>query len=420
MNALQQRRTRSSGAVNQVASVRKHKPDYWLLILTLGLLSIGLIVVYSISPALGAETGTDGSQYVTKQLIGIAIGLVMFVVASKIPLHVWKTFYMPLLALAGFATLLTLLLPVNEDYPAHRWIRFGGFSFQSVELLKFAIIVWLSGFLVLRLKAGAIDDLKKTLYPLLGVLGVIAVVVGSLQSDLGSAVVIFATMLAMLFVAGLPMKRIAMLLGILAIGALILIAPSPYRRDRIATFMNPQADCSAAGYQSCQALIAVGSGGMAGLGLGNSVQAYGYLPEAENDSIFAIFAEKFGYIGSVVLLGLMLALFARIKRIAELAPDDFSRLMVVGILVWLSTQTIINVGAMLGLLPLKGITLPLISYGGSSVLMILVVLGVVFQVSRYTANSERMSQSNTGVRNDNSRNGGRVRRTYNTPISRRH
>jgi cell division protein FtsW len=419
MNALQQRRTRQGSSVNQVANVRKHKPDYWLLIIMLGLLSIGLIVVYSISPALGAETGTDGSQYVTKQLIGIAIGLVMFAVASKIPLHVWKTMYMPLLALAGFATLLTLMLPVNEDYPAHRWIRFGGFSFQSVELLKFAIIVWLSGFLVTRIKSGSVDNLKQTLYPLLGVLGVIAVVVAGLQSDLGSAAVIFATMVAMVFVAGLPVKRILMLLGILAIGALILIAPSPYRRDRISTFMNPQADCSAAGYQACQALIAVGSGGMAGLGLGNSVQAYGYLPEAENDSIFAIYAEKFGYIGSVLLLGLMLGLFARIKKIAERAPDDFSRLMVVGILVWLSTQAIINIGAMLGLLPLKGITLPLISYGGSSVLMVLAVLGVVFQVSRYTANNERMSQSNIGVRNDNSRNRGRVRRTYHTPISSR-
>lgn len=418
MNALQQRRTRHS-AVNQLGNVRRHKPDYWLLILMLGLLSVGLMVVYSISPALGAETHSSGSQYVTKQLIGIAMGLVLFAIAARIPIHVWKNVYIPLLVIAGLATLLTLLLPVNAEYPAHRWIRFGGFSFQSVELLKFAIIVWLAGFLVYRIKQNAIDDPKKTLYPLLGVLTAIAVVVAGLQSDLGSAAVIVATMTAMVFVAGIPMKRILMLAGILAIGAILLIAPSGYRRDRIATFMHPEADCTAAGYQACQALIAVGSGGMAGLGLGNSVQAYGYLPEAENDSIFAIYAEKFGYIGSVLLFGLMLGLFARIKKVAERAPDDFSRLMVVGILVWLSTQAIINIGAMLGLLPLKGITLPLISYGGSSVLMVLAVLGVVFQVSRYTTNAERMSQSNRGPRYDNSRDGRRVRRAYHAPLGSR-
>lgn len=415
MNALQQRRTRHNG-VNQLGKVRRHKPDYWLLIIMLGLLSIGLIVVYSISPALGAETNSNGSQYVTKQLIGIGIGLILFAIAAKTPVHLWKSVYVPLLVIAGLATLLTLILPVNEEYPAHRWIRFGGFSFQSVELLKFAIIVWLSGFSATRIKRGAIDSPKLTLYPLLGVLGIIAVVVAGMQSDLGSAAVIVAIMTAMVFVAGLPLKRILMLMGILVIGAILLIAPSDYRRDRIATYMHPEADCAAAGYQACQALIAVGSGGMAGLGLGNSVQAYGYLPEAENDSIFAIFAEKFGYIGSVLLLGLMLGLFARIKRVAERAPDDFSRLIVVGILVWLSTQTIINIGAMLGLLPLKGITLPLISYGGSSVLMVLAVLGVVFQVSRYTTNASRMSQSNRGAQHDNSRNGRRVRRTYHTPL----
>lgn len=419
MNALQRRRAGQGGLRQQSSGVRRHKPDYWLLIIMLGLLSVGLMVVYSISPALGAETDSSGSQYVTKQLIGIGIGLVLFAVAAKIPVHVWKNVYIPLLVVAGIATLMTLILPVNEEYPAHRWIRFGGFSFQSVELLKFAITVWLAGFLVTRIKRGAIDNPKITLYPLLGVLGIIAVVVAGLQSDLGSAAVIVAMMTAMIFVAGLPLKRILMLGGILLIGAILLIAPSPYRRDRITTFMHPEADCSAAGYQACQALIAVGSGGMAGLGLGNSVQAYGYLPEAENDSIFAIFAEKFGYIGSVLLLGLMLGLFARIKRVAERAPDDFSRLLVVGILVWLSVQAIINIGAMLGLLPLKGITLPLISYGGSSVLMILAVLGVVFQVSRYTTNTSRISQSNGGVRHDNSRNGRRVRRTYHTPLGSR-
>lgn len=416
MRALEQRRARGVGVgQGNTATTRRHKPDYWLLILALALLGVGLIVVYSISPALAVEKNASGGQYVVRQLIGIILGIGLFAVAARIPMHVWRNVYMPLLIIAGVATLLTLLLPVNQEYPAHRWIRFGGFSFQSVELLKFAIIIWLAGFLVYRMERDLLDNFQKTLRPLLFVLVGIAIVVAGLQSDFGSATVIAATMTAMVFVAGLPMKRILMLGGIAVIGAILLIAPSGYRRDRLATFMNPEADCTSTGYQACQALIAVGSGGMAGLGLGNSVQAYGYLPEAENDSIFAIHAEKFGFIGSVALLGLMLALFARIKRVADKAPDEYSRLVVVGILVWLSTQTIINVGAMVGLLPLKGITLPLISYGGSSVLMILAVLGVVFQVSRYTTMSTgRDSYSNRGGSYDNSRNGRRFGRAYNT------
>jgi cell division protein FtsW len=164
----------------------------------------------------------------------------------------------------------------------------------------------------------------------------------------------------------------------------------------------------------------VGSGGIIGLGLGKSVQAYGYLPEAENDSIFAIYAEKFGFIGVTILLGLFAAFFTRIKKIAERAPDHFSRLVVVGILVWLSAQTIVNVGAMIGLLPLKGITLPLVSQGGSSVLMVMAVLGVVFQVSQHTLYSVPENNGvSGGVGYDNSRNGRRVRGAYHPAPGRR-
>lgn len=415
MRALEHRRARSA-RVGQPGSARRHKPDYWLIILTIALLSVGLIVVYSISPALGTE---NSSHHVLRQLVGIGIGFVLFVISARVPMSFWKKAYMPLLIIAGLATLLTLLLPVNQEYPAHRWIRISGFSFQSVELLKFAVLMWLASFLVYRIERNELDSFAKTLRPMLFALVGIGVIVAGLQSDLGSAAVIGAMMLVMVFVAGISLKRIAMIGGIVLIGVILLIAPSDYRRDRLATYLNPEADCMSTGYQACQALIAVGSGGMAGLGLGNSVQAYGYLPEAENDSIFAIYAEKFGFIGSALLLGLLLVLFSRIKRIADRAPDDFSKLVVMGILVWLSTQAVINIGAMVGLLPLKGITLPLISYGGSSVLMVLAVLGVVFQVSRYTNMATGRIQSNVrkeGRSYDNSRNGRRLRGAYNPAV----
>jgi cell division protein FtsW len=233
-----------------------------------------------------------------------------------------------------------------------------------------------------------------------------------------------AVMVLMAFAAGLPMKRIMALGAIIVVAVILAVSTTPYRRERLTSFLNPENSCLTSGYQACQALIAVGSGGMIGLGLGRSVQAYGYLPEAENDSIFAIYAEKFGFIGGVALLGLFAAFFTRIKRVMERAPDDFSRLVVLGILVWLSAQTIINIGAMVGLLPLKGITLPLVSYGGSSILMVMAALGVVFHVSRHTLysipeESKGSSPTSGGNGYEDRRNGRRVRGAYHPAPGRR-
>jgi cell division protein FtsW len=164
----------------------------------------------------------------------------------------------------------------------------------------------------------------------------------------------------------------------------LLVLPFSYRRERVFNFVNPEANCQTSGYQACQALIAVGSGGLTGKGLGYGAQAFGYLPEAANDSIFAIMAEKFGFLGMSAVIALFAALFTRLIRILERAPNMTSRLIVTGVLTWLSVQTLINIGAMIGLLPLKGITLPFISYGGTSIIFVLAALGMVFQISRYT------------------------------------
>lgn len=380
---------------------RKHRPDYWLLILTAALLSIGLIVVYAISPALGASHHVSGGYYVSKQLIAIGLCLVAFMVTATVPLAWWRQMYKPLLVVAGVATILALILPVNPDYPAHRWVRLGSFSFQSVELLKFAVLIWAAGFLALRIRADEITSTDKTLKPLLVAFAAVGVVVVGVQSDLGSTGVILAMLGIMAFVAGLPMGRIAAIAAIVLIGLIMAVSVTPYRRERLQSFLHPEAHCLTSGYQACQALIAVGSGGMIGLGLGSSVQAYGYLPEAANDSIFAIYAEKFGFIGSVVLLGLLVAFFARLKMIAERLDDDFARLLVVGVLAWLSMQAIVNIGAMIGLLPLKGITLPFISYGGTSVVFAAAAVGLVFQASRYTnMSAPRIKQESLKGRSD--------------------
>jgi cell division protein FtsW len=363
---------------------RRHRPDYVLLILALLLLGIGVVVIYAIGPALAAVSGTSENHYINRQLVAIAISLVAFFVAANVPLRLWEKYKYVLLAAAGVMTLIALLMPVNPDYPAHRWVRLGTLSFQSVELLKLALLVWVASLLGRRTQQGGALDARGLLKPLSIALGGILVIVAGVQSDLGSTVVMIAMITAMAFAAGLPLQRVLLVSAVIIIGGLLLVAATPYRRDRLTTFFNPSADCQSTGYQACHAQIAVGSGGIAGQGLGSGAQAYGYLPKAENDSIFAIYAEKFGFLGVAVMVGIFIGFFARMKRIAERSEDVFARLLVVGVITWLSVQAMMNIGAMLGLLPLKGITLPLVSYGGTSVVFIMIAIGLVFQISRYT------------------------------------
>jgi cell division protein FtsW len=310
--------TRRSSIALQPQGARRHKPDYWLIMLSALLLAIGLIVVYAISPGLSVENHVSGSFYVSRQAVAVGLSVVAFGITAVVPIERWRQWQLPLLAVAAGLTLFALVLPTNPQYPAHRWIRVGGLSFQSVELLKFALLIWVAGLLSDRISKGTIQNVKQTLKPLgIGFL-IIGAVVAGVQSDFGSMMVITAMMTAMVFVAGMPMKRLAMLGGILVVCGVLAISAVPYRRARIEAFLHQDtSNCAqlTSGYQACQALIAVGSGGMFGLGLGKSVQAFGYLPEAENDSIFAIYAEKFGFVGAGVLLGLLIAFFARIKRV---------------------------------------------------------------------------------------------------------
>ena len=223
----------------------------------------------------------------------------------------------------------------------------------------------------------------------------------------------------MLFIASVPLKPLVLLfLGLTILGALAVVS-TPYRRDRFETFMNPERDCQNEGYHACQALIAVGSGGLFGLGVGNSVQAYGYLPETPTDSIFAIYAEKFGFVGSVILIGLLGALVLRMIRVASRTQSWEARLVMIGFITWIGVQSMINIGAMLGLLPLKGITLPLVSYGGSSLIFILFALGVTLRISCYTSVRKNNIESKQQIDTTNSIDGRGNRRTYHAPLSSR-
>lgn len=404
---------------NDPEFARRHRPDHMILVFTALLLVIGLIVVYSISPGLAAGAHVSQSYFITKQLIDVLLGVVAFCLFAWLPLKQIFALAKPLLITAAIGCLLVMVMPVDSAYPAHRWIRLGSFSFQIVELLKLAMLLNLALFLTDRWRRGLINDWKATIRPLLIALLVIGAVVAKLQSDFGSAVVIMSMMAMMAYIVGIPLKRISLIVAVLVVLFGLAISTTPYRRERLTSFLHPDSNCQGSSYQACQARIAVGTGGLFGLGLGHSVQAYGYTPEASNDSVFAIMAEEFGFIGTTMIIMLFGLYIARLKRVIERSANQTYRLIVVGVLAWFSTQLIINVGAMIGLLPLKGITLPLISQGGTSLVFLTAALGLVYQISRYTsynAVEPKNVQSNDETQPTNSLGGRRLGRAYNASV----
>ena len=392
-------RRRPNLVADSTVAVRKHRPDYVLALMSIALLAVGFVVVYAISPGIASARGVSEEYLVSKQIIAIALGLLSFLIMSVIPHTIWKKILTGLVGASIILTIVALLTTVNVFYPAHRWVRFSGLSFQTAEFVKLTLLIWAAAFFSARAARAELTDNSKTFKPTIIVISIIGFVIAGLQSDLGSAAVMVAIIIVLAYLAGMPLKKFLPLGAAVTGFIVILLAASfvipslQYRVGRFSSFLHPSSDCQNTGYQQCQALIAVGSGGIAGKGLGKSVQATGYLPEAANDSIFAIIAEKFGFIGVTIIIGIYMVIFARLKRIMLLAPSIFARLLVAGILAWFSTQTIINIGAMIGLLPLKGITLPFVSYGGTSLLFVTGALGIAFQISRYTTFKNRLDDS---------------------------
>jgi len=391
MNPRQARRSLISSI-----QVRKHRPDYGLVVIACILLGIGLIVMYSISPALAAQGGgVSDNYYVNKQFIATILGLIAFIAVSRIPLTFWEKYQKILIGV----TFILCLASIGLGGLGSRWITIGALSFQPVELVKFTLIISGAGVMARAVSSGSIGKLS-SLKPLIITLLAFSFIIIGLQKDLGSAFVLLAMIGIMAFVAGLPMKRLLIFAGVVLFIVIIAISSTAYRRERFLTFLQPERDCATSGYQACQALIAVGSGGTFGLGVGRSIQAYGYLPESNNDSIFAIYAEKFGFIGAVILIGIVGSLLLRILNIMQRAPNKATQLMCAGVFAWFGIQAIINIGAMIGLLPLKGITLPFISYGGTSLVFSMAALGIVFQISSYTS----MRQSSVSYDNERGNN----------------
>lgn len=360
--------------------VRRHKPDYGLVAIVIALLLIGLIVVYTTSPAL------DLRAVVIRQLTHIGLGIGAFALTAYLSLDFWRKIQLPLILVALLSSL-ALLLPglALEINGATRWVDLGFISFQPAEIIKFALIIYMASFLSQRKRFRQLDDNRQTLIPVLIISSVVAILVAFLQRDLGTMVTIIGIIIMVFYVSGAKFRQVLAYTGVISAAGVLTTLMFPHRMARVLTFFNGGQDIEGAGYHINQALIAIGSGGLFGRGLGQSVQAFGYLPEAINDSIFAIVAEEFGFVGSLIVLVLFGVLFVKMIRIMQKAPNEYMRLLVAGVLGWLFAHTVINIGAMLGLLPVTGITLPFLSFGGTSLLFIMAGVGLVFNVSRYTS-----------------------------------
>jgi len=386
-------------------AVRRHRPDYQIILYMALLMLLGLITMYAIGPQrahilnLGGGSNISDSYFFIKQAIALGLSLVGFAIMAYLPYR-WLQQNALRLLLVGLGLCVVLWLAHVFHMPfapsvngAVRWFNLGPLgSVQPAEFLKFSVVVFVAGLLAARYREEKVNDYETTLVPVGALLVLLMVFVVILQKNMSTGIIIALIIMGMLFAAGLSRKIITLVAIIGLVGGIGLILIAPHRMARVATFLQGDSLASfAAGddqdLQARQARIAIGSGGIMGVGIGNSVQATGYLPESTNDSIFAIMGETFGFVGLVVILAIFTGLLLRLLRVADHLPQMWMKLATVGIFAWLVAHVFINVASMVGVIPLTGVTLPLVSFGGTSMVFIAGALGLVFQLSRYTVNT---------------------------------
>lgn len=359
--------------------------DKPLLYITAILFVGGLLILGSASVALSAKNSESIAYYSLRQLIlGGGVGAIFFFLGLKIPYRSWRKLSLPLMILA-LSLLAALFIPELGTVRggARRWILLGPLSFQPSELLKLAFVIYLASWLDAR--RHEVASVSYGMIPFALMLAIVGMFL-IMQPDFGTLGVVVITAGILYFLGGGRISQIATLsLFGLAI-VYLLIRIEPYRANRILVFLNPGYEPRGVGYQISQALIAIGSGGFLGQGFGRSIQKYNYLPEPMGDSIFAIFAEEMGFVGTVMLIGLFSALLWRGFLIAKRAPDIFGKLLAAGISIGIAVQAFINMAAISGLFPLTGIPLPFVSYGGTSLAITLGSIGILLNISKSTRN----------------------------------
>jgi cell division protein FtsW len=360
------------------------KIDSWLLISVLALLCIGVVMVYSASSYIAASQEGDASYYFERELIWLVLGVVAMLIAMRVDYRFWRR-----ISLAGMLIILPLLVIVLKfgitAYGASRWLALGSFfTFQPSELTKLVLALYIADWLAR--KGNQVSSFLYGLAPFIILVGIVLGLV-LLENDLGTAIIIAAFATAMFFTAG---ANIIQFLLAMACGGLIFLkeAFNGYRYYRITGFLHPFQDVTGINLQLYQALLAFGSGGWFGLGLGASRQKTGYLPFPYTDSIFPIIGEELGFIGCTVIVILFMVLAFRGFRLARRSPDIYGSLLATGITTWLIVQAMINIGANTGTIPYTGVPLPFISFGGSSLVVSLAAIGVLLNISRYIREPE--------------------------------
>lgn len=383
--------------------MRKHKSDRWIGVLTIALLIVGLVVIYAIGPmrvnVLNSAYGTDyGENYFfIHQLINVVLSLVVFVVAFKVPYKMIRKFskIIMLLGLIASAALAILAMVGSGlarcELGACRWFSLGTLSFQPAELLKIGLVLYLAGLMAERKKEGRINT-TDFFWPFAVVSGLSLIFVIVVQKDLGTGVSLIAIILAMLWASGVKWQYFWLVVAVTGVMGVLAIVSSPHRMERIMTYNSEEAD-SDDKYHIENAMIAIGTGGLFGVGIGNSIQATGYLPESINDSVFAVMGETFGFFGLTIIVMAFAALLLRLLKTANYLEDDEESLVAVGIFAWMMAHVGVNIMAMTDIIPLTGITLPLLSYGGTSMLFTAAALGLVMQLSCYTGREPREERS---------------------------
>ena len=363
---------------------RERMPFAWDTItlgLTAALLLVGLIMVTSASMSIAAKNLGDPFYFLERQFAFGLIGVLCACMLTRVPVQLWDKWGLPLLVL-GLSLLLLVLIPglgatVNG---ARRWMRIGPMNFQVSELAKVLVLIWVCSYCV-RKRAELTQSFPGLVKPvaLLGVTALLLV----LEPDFGAATVLFATGFAVLFVAGARLRYVIVLVSAAAMAFALLALTSAYRLKRLTGFLHPWDDPFNGGFQLTQSLIAIGRGSWFGVGLGSSVQKLFYLPEAHTDFVFAVLAEELGLVGVVGVLALFIALVWRAFRISRMAAQagmQFQSYLALAFGVWLGLQAIVNIGVNMGVLPTKGLTLPLLSYGRSSLLVSLGWIGVLLRI----------------------------------------
>lgn len=381
-----------------MSDARRHAPDLLLLGAVAGLCALGLVMVYSASSVAALEAYGDGAYFLKRTLLWMTLGAGGFGIAARVHYRAWRRFT-PFLLVASFGLLVAVLVPgvgvvVNG---ARRWIALGPVTLQPVEATKLALVLYLAHFLAQR--GLAVRDLRRGLLPPLVVLGVLGALVMR-QPDMGSAVILCVITTSLLYAAGAQIRH---LLGIGAVGvpmAVVLALSEAYRRNRLLAFLDPWQDPQGTGFHIVQSLIAIGSGGLVGVGIGHSLQKFFYLPERHTDFVFAILAEELGFVGVAILLVLYVLFTARMLRLAARAPDRYGALLATGVGTWVAAQATMNIGAVSGVLPVVGVPLPFVSFGGSSLFVLLVACGICFNLSRYTRDTNRADTRPSSVRSD--------------------